>query len=100
MSRSNFYPLRPRRVAWIKTEREGVKSGRSGALKREKLGLACKANKCSDAGTGDFGVLPTQETLSMNPVMPAQPAPGECRHMYELIVYRGGACLSRSSVPG
>ncbi len=26
------------------------------------LGLSCKANKCSDAGTGDLGVLTTHET--------------------------------------
>ncbi len=38
---------------------------RSGALKRERLGLSCKANKCSDAGTGDLGVLPTHETSLM-----------------------------------
>ncbi len=31
-----------------------------------QLGLSCKASKCSDAGTGDPGVLPTQETLPMN----------------------------------
>ncbi len=42
--------LRPRRVPQIKTERGGVNNGR-------------KANKCSDAGTGDLGVLPTHETL-------------------------------------
>ncbi len=39
----NFYPLRPRRVTWIKTEREGVKSGRFGVHKPGKLGLSCKA---------------------------------------------------------
>ncbi len=38
-----------------------------------KLGLSCKANKCSDAGAGDLGVLPAQETS------PAQPDQGECR---------------------
>ncbi len=64
---SSSYPLRPHRVTWIKTKREGVyvKSGRSGALKPGKLGLGCEANKCSDAGTGDLGVLPTHETSSM-----------------------------------
>ncbi len=39
-----------------------MKSGRSGALKPGKLGLDCNANKRSDAGTGDLGVLPTHET--------------------------------------
>ncbi len=44
LCRSNSYPLRSRHVTWIKTKRKGVKSG------------------CRDAGTGDLGVLPTQET--------------------------------------
>ncbi len=35
-----------------------VKSGR----KPDKLGSSCKANKYSDTGTGDLGVLPTHET--------------------------------------
>ncbi len=39
-----------------------MKSERSGALKPDRLGLSCKVNKCSDAGTGDLGVLTTQET--------------------------------------
>ncbi len=39
-----------------------MKSGRSGALKSGKLGLSCKANTCSDARIGEFGVLPTHET--------------------------------------
>ncbi len=38
-----------------------VKSGRSGARKPDNLGLSCKATKCSDAGTGDLGVLTTHE---------------------------------------
>ncbi len=29
-----------------------------------QLGLSCEASKCSDAGTGDLGVLPTEETSS------------------------------------
>ncbi len=33
-----------------------------GALKLDRLGLSCKASKCSDAGTGDLGVLTTHET--------------------------------------
>ncbi len=62
LCRLNSYPLRARRITWIKTKREGVyvKSGRSGAL-----GLSCKASKCSDARTGDLGVLITHETTSM-----------------------------------
>ncbi len=52
--------ITPLPINWIKTKRgRGVKSGRSGARKQGKLGLSCKANKCSDAGTGDPGVLPT-----------------------------------------
>ncbi len=35
-----------------------MKSGRSGALEADRLGFSCKATKCSDAGTGDLGVLP------------------------------------------
>ncbi len=34
-----------------------MKSGRCSAHKPGKLGLSCKANKCSDAGTGDLEVL-------------------------------------------
>ncbi len=49
-------------VPWIKTKREDVKSGSSGALKPDRLGLSCKANKSSDAGAGDLGGLPTHET--------------------------------------
>ncbi len=37
----------------------GAKSGR----KLDKFGFSCKANKCSDAGTGDLSLLPTHETL-------------------------------------
>ncbi len=62
LCRSNSYPLHPRRVTCIKTKKEGVKSGRSGAHKPDKLGLRCKATKGSDAGTVDLGVLPTHET--------------------------------------
>ncbi len=55
----------------------------TGALLPGKLGLNCKANKCSDAGHGDLGVLITHEILSMETaimlslVMPAKPAPDE-----------------------
>ncbi len=45
-----------------KNQQEGVKNGRSGAIKPDRLDLSCKANKCSDAGTGDLGVLTTHET--------------------------------------
>ncbi len=41
---------------------EGVESGRSGGHKPDKLGLSCKANKCSDVGAGDLGVLPTHDS--------------------------------------
>ncbi len=62
---------------------EGVKSGRSGALKPDRLGLSCKANKCSDAGAGD---LPKKHHLAF--MMLAQPNRGECR--YE---HKGGQLL-------
>ncbi len=39
-----------------------MKSGCSGALKPDRLGLTYKANKCSDTGTGDFGVQTTHES--------------------------------------
>ncbi len=39
-----------------------MKSGRPGAHEPDKLGFSCKVNECSDAGTGDLGVLPTHET--------------------------------------
>ncbi len=45
-------------VPWIQTERGDVKGG--------VLKLALKANKCSDAGTGDLGMLPTHEILPCN----------------------------------
>ncbi len=56
-------PLRPRhRVTWIKTKKGGsMKNGCFSALKPERLGLSCKANKCRDAGIGDLGVLTTHE---------------------------------------
>ncbi len=41
-----------------------MKSGCSGALKPDRLGLSCKANKCSDVGTGGLGVLPTSHETS------------------------------------
>ncbi len=36
-------------------------SRRSCARKPDKLGLTCKATKCSDAGTGDLGVLTSHD---------------------------------------
>ncbi len=66
-------------VPWIKAQGEDVNSGRPGAHKPDKIGLSCKANKCSDAGTGDLGVLSIRE-ISPWLVMPAQPAPDECSH--------------------
>ncbi len=62
LCRVNAYPLRPCRVTQIKTQRDGVESGRSGALVPGRLGLSCKANKCSKAGIGDLSVLHTHET--------------------------------------
>ncbi len=59
-----------------------VKSGRPGALKLDKLDLSCKANKCSDAGAVDLGVLPTKHQHVSPLVMPAQPAQSECRLKY------------------
>ncbi len=40
-----------------------MKSGGSGALKPDRLGLSCKVNRRRDAGTGDLGVLTTHESL-------------------------------------
>ncbi len=69
---SNSFPLHLRRFTWVKTKKgRGVKSGRSGTLKLGKPDLRCKANKCSDAGTEETGVLTTHET---SPCLPAQPA--------------------------
>ncbi len=46
LCRSNPFPLCPRRVTWIQTEREGVyvKSGRSGALKPGKLSFELQSH--------------------------------------------------------
>ncbi len=87
LCRSNSYRLHPRRVTWIKIKRECVKSGCSGALIPDRLGLNCKANKCSAAGTGGLGALTAHETshLVSPMVMSAQPATGECRDKYKLV---------------
>ncbi len=42
-----------------------MKSGRSGTLKRSRLSLSGIGIKCSDAGAGDFDVLPTYVTPPM-----------------------------------
>ncbi len=42
-----------------------MKSGYAGALKSGRFSLSFKANKCSDAGAGDFGALTTHDTLIM-----------------------------------
>ncbi len=39
-----------------------MKSGHYGALKPDRFDLSCEANKCSDTGTEDLGVLTTHET--------------------------------------
>ncbi len=57
---ANAYTLRPRRVTWLKTEREAVKNGRSGDLKPGKRDLSY-----SDARTEDLGVLTTKEQSLM-----------------------------------
>ncbi len=46
----------------FKPKGRGVKSGRSDAHTPDKLGMSCKANKCSDAGTRHIGVLRAHET--------------------------------------
>ncbi len=52
-----------------------MKSKCYGALKPDRLGLSCKANNCSDAGTVDPGVPTTDGAAPWFPlVMPAQPA--------------------------
>ncbi len=41
-----------------------MRSGCLGALKPDRFGLSCKANKCSDARTGDLSVLTAHEASS------------------------------------
>ncbi len=53
--------MRPRRVTWIKTKREGVKNGCYGALKPDMLALSCKSDNYIDAGTRELGVRTTHE---------------------------------------
>ncbi len=47
-------------VPWIRTKREGMKSGRSGALRADRLGLGC------NTGTGGLGVLNAHEISQYN----------------------------------
>ncbi len=63
-----------------------MKSGRSGALKPSRLGLSSKANKCSEAETGDINGLTHGASLmkmtskwSILLMIPAQLVPGERR---------------------
>ncbi len=49
-----------------------MKSGRSADLKPDKLGLACKNSKCSDARTGDLGVLRIYEISLMEMTTPGR----------------------------
>ncbi len=64
--RANSYPLRPRRVIWIQTKREGVYKLRRSQTGQTQIGLSCKAPKRSDTGTGALGVLITHETSLMH----------------------------------
>ncbi len=64
-------------VTWTKAKKEGVNSGRSDALKPDKLGLSCKANKYSEAGNGELGLLPTHEPSVMK--MTVYVTPGKPR---------------------
>ncbi len=46
-----------------------MKSGRSGSqIGQAQLGLSCKAIKCSDAGTGDLGVLTAHAKITNGPI--------------------------------
>ncbi len=49
LRRANSYPLR--HLDSNQKGGGGVKSGRADAIKPGGLGLSCKANKCSDAGS-------------------------------------------------
>ncbi len=46
-----------------------MKSGCSGALKPDRCDLSCRANECSDAGTGDLSVLAAHEICSKVPTL-------------------------------
>ncbi len=51
----------------------------SGALKPDRLGLSCKATKCSDAGTGGLSVPTTNETSPMEMTTILVNSISECR---------------------
>ncbi len=53
------YPLSPCRATRSKIKKEGLKRGRSSALKQSE------ANKCCDGGTVDLGKLPSLESSLM-----------------------------------
>ncbi len=57
--------MRPRRVTWIQTKREGVYKLRRSQTGHVQIGLSCKVSKCSDTGNGALGVLITHETSLM-----------------------------------
>ncbi len=54
----------------------GVNSEHSGALNPDEPELGCKANKGSDAGIGDLGVLPTLKLSSKVDDKPTKHASG------------------------
>ncbi len=75
------YPLRPRRITWIKTKREGVWRADTPAPSNQ-TGLAWTAKPINAAtpGLGTSVCLLPMKHHHVSPLaMPAQPAPGECR---------------------
>ncbi len=48
-------------IPWVSVVSPGLKPNRR-VWRAVRLGLSCKATKCSDAGTGDLGVLTAHET--------------------------------------
>ncbi len=66
LCRSNsypLYPLDPSKKGGCICEERTLRRSQTG---QTSLGLSCKANKCSDTGAGDLGVLPAQETNITN----------------------------------
>ncbi len=57
LCRSNSYPLRPHRVTWIKTNRIGVKSGRSSVTKPTSLAWAAKLTNVVRVGLETHSVF-------------------------------------------
>ncbi len=80
---SPYLPIKLLSLASPSSHLEGVKSGCSNALKPGRLGLNCKANKCTDAGTGGLGVLNTHETSPCRD--DGSTRPGECRLKYKYV---------------